>query len=650
MFEQQRDAEAELDGANGLDEALEQVDSPSDEAGPESSEVDDYEIKETIDKGFSTTRRGINRLLALAGIYFLGRGITDVEAHEEKQYHDLVDEKFERIIKEVDNKYPDLSERERAMKLIDAGGVIIFGLGVASIVAKKHINSYHYGALLALTAAKYYYSDQEGKAHLKGEIASNAKAFGIIAGCVTAAEGINAEVETTFEAEYHKKPDKHEQVALMTMMASALSPALTTVTSAGVLKKMSSKVAEGNKKMMATCVSHISNLSGYLLFGDPPFIAICEKLGFWKGMLWQMKNMWPLAMYSLYSATYKLNLELLKQEGVTGNDAKAIAKQKTAEGFRTNIPVLTKILSKSARNFVSYFRFENEKQDVRGLEFKIGEVIAEKLENFARLTWDPELGHPPSVPPSASEAELESMVPNEPDIVEPQSEHPLHEAMGKVISLEQHRKVKKEGSEDVKSRLSIERIKEAAGENLGDVINIFPFQAGCVPFLTPVFKDLAKSLEGMNEHQRDMVLFLLIMVFSMFADNYVACKIGLEILPEKPQIALIAAIQGGSMTAIGNMSNVTQFNLEQFSLSDSFKTLFSHANNVAVGLAYAKAIGLLEKAGILGTLVGLGGGLATAVSFLKKQVPSKDQEKTRREALTFWRKKAENADEIEDVA
>jgi hypothetical protein len=142
------------------------------------------------------------------------------------------------------------------------------------------------------------------------------------------------------------------------------------------------------------------------------------------------------------------------------------------------------------------------------------------------------------------------------------------------------------------------RMKDALGHNLGDVINVFPFQAGCVPFLTPVFKEFIEGLEGMDEMQKEVAIFLMLMAFSMFADNYVACKIGLELLPNKPQIPLIAAIIGGSMSSIGNMANVAQFSLDKMPLLDSLKKVGLHADVTFVGLIWSQILGKLDRMGI----------------------------------------------------
>lgn len=100
---------------------------------------------------------------------------------------------------------------------------------------------------------------------------------------------------------------------------------------------------------------------------------------------------------------------------------------------------------------------------------------------------------------------------------------------------------------------NIERFKHNLGHNLGDVVNVFPFQALSVPFLTPIFQKLidvvrsslpqAKSPVETSAIEK-MIIFSLVAAFSSMADNYVACKIGLELLPGNPEVPLIASIYG----------------------------------------------------------------------------------------------------------
>lgn len=584
------------------------VESAMDPAEPEIKKVDpDPSIKEATDQETAVTRRWVNKLLALAGIGLLADGITggkisgaifpeaeaaegDKTEEESSEAAEKLDAELPKIIAKVDAEHPNLPPKERAAKLIDYLGTALFAWGVASLMpgGKGYIQAVQYGALIALTTAKYSLSDEKGKHHLKDETISNAKAFGVISGTIAVAEGINADIEKAFEDAYDKLPNKHDQAALINLMASALSPLATTVGSAGVIKKMSNRLAEGNQKMMATLTSHVSNLSGFLFFGDPPFIAICEKYGFAEGIKWQMKTMWPMALYSLISSTEKLNLEILQQEGVPLKEAKVRAKKEAIKGIAKNLPVLTKILAQSVINVAKYFT--DKPQNPHGLEIQIGEVLNEKLVNLATLPFSPKFDAPHKAHEKATKDHT------------PSGETPftlIHNAMTAEDTTPSKVSANLSAKKIYKNTTNLNRIKSAVGHNLGDVTNVFPFQAGCVPFLTPVFEDLVKSLDGMEETMREMTIFCMLMIFSMFADNYVACKIGLTLMPDKPHIPLIASIQGGSMTAIGNMANVTQFSLDDYSLADSIKNIWGHVDTALVGMAYSNALTALSNAGII---------------------------------------------------
>jgi len=141
-------------------------------------------------------------------------------------------------------------------------------------------------------------------------------------------------------------------------------------------------------------------------------------------------------------------------------------------------------------------------------------------------------------------------------------------------------------------------MKASLGHNLGDIIDVFPFQAGCVPFLATEFKLITEYLNQFDELTRDYAMFLLIMGFSSLADNYVACVLGLEVMPDKPNIPLIASIIGGQLSAVGNMANVAQFSLDKYPLVTSFKKIYMHADTVAAGMAYSMCLDKLRKVGI----------------------------------------------------
>lgn len=633
-----------------------------------------HEGDQAIQDGEGITRRLFKRVLAGVGVMLFadaisgGRILSDESTEDAhvNEVADKLDTKAQEIAAKVEAESHGLSDREKALKVVDYIGCALFGWGIKDLLplpsAHGHIHAAHYGVLMALTTIKYQFSDEHGRQHLEEETISNAKAFGIIAGTTVVGEGLNMDVEKAYElAMEGHNPLKKDQVALITMLSSVLSPGGTTVGSASIMRKMSNDLCDGDPSMMAVCTSHISNLSGFLLFGDPPFIAICEKYGFEEGIKWQFESMLPLAIYSLASATYKLNLILAKKEGLTGSQAHKKALADTISGIQTNIPVLTKIMAKSFGNLAKYFSgadfSKHFAQDPGGIEVRIGEILAQKLANVAKLPFNPQFDIP-------SHVAHEGMAREDGDTVKGANEllaglideltkdvattgegddraskiHILREAIAAkdyetvqtigdelglptmdifVQTLRDFHHNKKvdhslhNGPKDysLKDKLnplaiydrmtSLGRIKEAVGHNLGDVVNVFPFQAGCVPFLTTVFKDAVAGLDNLGESVKEAVLFFLIMLFSSMADNYVACKIGLELFPNKPHIPLIASIQGGALSSIGNMANVAQFSLDKFPLLVSAKQFGLHLDTVTASFAYSKALDILNGMGIM---------------------------------------------------
>ncbi len=629
-----------------------------------------------INNGKALTRRMFTKVLGFLGISVLANQIAGGKIFEglfgaEGEYSKEMGEKIDHKAREIANKIEaeeDLDENAKIMKTIDYLGTALFAWGVRDLLPRHkmvpgghgHIHQWHYGVLAALSALKYQYSNEEQRHHLRDETISNAKAFGIISGTIVAAEGLNLDIEKAYEIETGKKPDKKDQVALMTLLASALSPLATTVGSAGIISKMSNKFCDGDKKLMALCVSHISNLSGFLLFGDPPFIAVCEKYGFKQGIEWQMKTMWPLAIFSLFSSTYRINKVLALNNGLNKADAHKKALEDTKSGLIQNIPVLVKMAMVSLQNAAKYFSGADISskfaQDPRGIEVKIGEILEKRVANLANLAVSEDFDkshhedHEGLIREDVPETEyIVEELAADLEIADGQAamhaDFKIPDTMFFAQMLKGYDQAVNSDSEpsakgkSVWEKLTdVHRIKESLGHNLGDVVNVFPFQAGCVPFLVPVFKDLVDKLEGVDENLKEVILFLLIMVFSMIADNYVACKIGLQVFPEKPQVSLIAAIQGGSMTAIGNMANVAQFSLDKFSLVDSLQNIGVHATPALVSLGYSKLVTILSDLGFVNVPT-----LVDSKEPDKKGSPKNPQqtrEMTRRELFSSWRKNA----------
>lgn len=672
------------------DREREVTDQPEDGLAPALSQNERQEISPddpAVQEGRGVTRRFVTKVLAFAGLGAV-LGVTkadkffpDTEAlkpvpDDQKNAAEVsgkLDQKAKEIAAKVEAESKGLSDSEKALKVIDYTGCFLFAWGIKDLLpgGHGHIRAAQYGALLALTEMKYQLSDEKGRHHLKEETVSNAKAFGIISGSIVAAEGLNMDVEKAYQEAKGASPSKSDQVALMNMLASVLSPVATTVGSASIIRKMSNDLCDGDPAMMAVCTSHVSNLSGFLLFGDPPFIAICEKYGFEKGMTWQLKTMLPLALYSLFSSTYKLNLLLAGKEGLKGAEAHKKALNETREGLKRNLPVLARIASKSIANLAKYFSpttfTKAFGQDPGGIEVKVGQVLSQKLDNITKLPFDPKFDKSHTedkeglihedddelATQMAMEAEQSGDEQLEPD----QAANPAlklrmafargdlatAEATGTELgiptvgvftgALEGFEKQDKGPKQSLADKLnplniynratSIHRIKEAVGHNLGDVVNVFPFQAGCVPFLTTAFKDAAEGLNSLGESTKEAVLFFLIMLFSSMADNYVACKIGLELFPNKPQIPLIASIQGGSLTAIGNMANVAQFSLDKFPLLDSVKQAGLHMDTMAASFAWAKAVDILNGMGIMNAPKPITGSGSEVAEVAKKMEPPK---------------------------
>ena len=162
-----------------------------------------------------------------------------------------LEEELHRAEERVEREFPEHDERAKKLKTIDYLGTALFGVGVASLLLKKHITLFHYGALGTLLGEKYALSNEEERKDLKHEIASNAKACAIIGGTITMAEGVKMDVESTYEDIAKRKPEQRDRVALMTLLSACLSTAITTVGSSSVTSKMAHEIAQGDENIMA---------------------------------------------------------------------------------------------------------------------------------------------------------------------------------------------------------------------------------------------------------------------------------------------------------------------------------------------------------------------------------------------------------------
>jgi hypothetical protein len=702
------------------------------------------ELAADVKMGESISRRIFLKILAALGlselagqilgsgkpsdVFFMGGKEHDGEhggeqAEHEQEIQEFVDKHVEEIVRKVEANSEGLSDREKFVKAIDYAGVVNFLWGIKDLTpfGKGHISAVQYGIMLYLNKMKYNFSDEEGKHHLIEEIKANAKAFGIIAGTIVVGKGMEADLETMYREIKGQKADltQSDKIALVNWFATVLSPTATTVGSSSIIQRITNELADTGKvdengdpiydeKIMAVCVSHVSNLSGFVLFGDPPFVAVVEKFGFAEGVIWQLSYMAFPAIYSLFSSTFKLNYSLARKNNLSKKAAVVKASKDTLAGLWRQLPVVIEMMWNSLLNAAKYFGpdlSQKLQQKENGIKFKIGDVIESVFKNISQLpfkdkfpshegshgmifdaetkgkiqdikkimegisdnfissidnraeekVWDraeEEINNLPEdidIPIWEVDELMEILRRDERDQViadmeklsEPEDKLRLElfqaiddQDWSKVIALGEKLGISgieffvqqledctedepvvfgQKEKEDLwqlfrkkmnpldmwKKTLNVPRLKDAAGHNLADVINVFPFQAGSVPFLITVFKDALNGLEslGMTEMQKEWTTFFMIMFFSMLADNYVGCKIGLELMPEKPHVALIAAIQGGSMTSIGNMANVAQFDLQKFPLAASLRQMGMHIDTALINFGYSNALSALQRMG-----------------------------------------------------
>lgn len=632
-------------------------------------------------------RRIFMRTLALAGAAgvadqvaqgSLSKAVFGTEKVEEKALTESKEvlEKIEQAAHDIAGQFQESGQRPNQLtamrKTIDYLGTGLFVQGVLQLIFVKennHINSYQYAILAILNGLKYQLSSHEEREHLIKEHQGAIKTGLLIGGAMTIGEGVdvnNQNIMSAWEAKTGKPMLTRDKVALMTTLSLGVSSIGTTLVNSSVVRSMANDLADTGERdangkpvldanIMAICTGHNTNLSGIALFGNPPFMAVCEKYGFAEGIKWKLKTMLPLAIYSWFSHTFKLNLAIAKREGLTGAQAFKKAKEDTLIGLlhRENIQFMASTIVKSLGNAAKYFAGVSGKQfeqDSSAIEIRIGEIIFKKITQLGvklpfseHLEHEGEHGDEGIVHPHDLSIEgadtivkeyfktitpTDTATPSTDNLIDQLIEHrdyqglndlakkanmPELEALVKILAdFHDDKQINKSTEQTVKSTnwrsalnpvniadraTDMNRIKAAAGHNLADVINVFPFQAGCIPFLVPVFKEALATAEknGLKGISKEITIFFMLQIFSMFADNYVACKIGLELLPDSPQIALLGSELGGPFTPIANMSNLGQFSMNDFPMATALAKAYWHVDSTVVALAWSQALGIMGK-------------------------------------------------------
>lgn len=560
---------------------------------------------------------------------------------------------------------------------IDYAGAAVFAKGLYELSPKGrgHIGATEYAALGGLICAKYAMGDEETKHHIKAELKASIQALAIIGSTSTVAQGLKIDLEKAYHADTHSDLPTPDKVAIATMLASTVSPVGTTVASAASLTEEAQTIArdvgrikgqpegEMDKDTVSVLVDHVSNRSGFILFGDPPWIALVEKYGFSAAVKYQAETMWPLALSSLISANVKINQTILAEQGLTGIQLRQESVKQSLGAIARNLPFLIRANMQTLKNVGRYAG--QKEQDIRGFQLEIGKVLMEKAKNAVTLLsskdtfnlplHDDEYSsrvtdHMPAL--DAIEEDFSHFVealdtednPVSHDVIdhyltegdfdgltEYLNQHnvtqaaPLVETLRALESQKANEFIQSGRSgvskavmrlapgfaASIYGRLNLHRTHHALGPQLTDVGNVFPFQAASVIFLTPIFHDGYERLESaisdnpnVTAENRSVVLdaagFAAFDAFSGVADNYVAAKIGLDVFPDRPALVLAASIGGGTKLAISNMANPTLVPLGEYSLADSARRAHKTLPQDVLAFAYAEGVErLIAPTGIL---------------------------------------------------
>lgn len=158
---------------------------------------------------------------------------------------------------------------------------------------------------------------------------------------------------------------------------------------------------------------------------------------------------------------------------------------------------------------------------------------------------------------------------------------------------------------------SIDRMQKALGHSFTDVLNVFPFQSASMIFVSPVFKKVADKLDSFTDALsgdnrilkpimkvgNHFAKFKLIAKFSQFADNLVGVREGYKFVQDNPAIALIAGIKGGKKRPSGNMANVVEFSLSDYTMEEAKRNGSIHDRSEYEGFVWAEVLGMADYIG-----------------------------------------------------
>lgn len=380
-------------------------------------EIDAISADGAVSPSEQLSRRSVLRMASLAGAlavpganFLLGSNSAEAATPASAELQNLLasDPASANLMKAAAEEHEE-SKEPHGPSLVDWLGAANFVAGIRALMpgGRGHIDKRRYGMLSALLTWKYSEGNAEEKKHLNAEFKSVAMSGAIIEGTILSSEALKMDFAEAYKSIVGSEQiDPRDTIPLLTMFASATSPVVTTVGSSGILSKQAQSLAhelsavreesvdagidqifDADKKaeVYRILTAHVSNLSGFWLAGDPPFIAMWEKYGFVDTMIYQAHACLPLAIQSLYSANQKLHQLRLEAEGVTGTELQIRSRAEALSGLKRNSGVLAKMMGSSVANFGRILALHGYNQKDRGIQFDFTGMAKDKINGVIDL-------------------------------------------------------------------------------------------------------------------------------------------------------------------------------------------------------------------------------------------------------------------------
>ena len=347
--------------------------------------------------------------------------------------------------------------------------------------------------------------------------------------------------------------------------------------------------------------------------GDPPFLVLVKNYGVLNALIIQLESGLVPACVSLVKTIMDMNRVIRKARGI--QDPSFQEQLSIAMGtVRRTVPFMAHMMKESVKNFVRSVPGLPQSQEA--LQFDFEKAVLGKLKKLKLFFKGEEIrseeGETTALQASIAEGKKELELRTE---IKPEGNKPSIIEEIATLTEKYDKSPKKSTTELLRSVTDIHHFEKAAGDVIKDIFNILPLQLLTVPALKilfkiffstvvkPIMKGALSSLGIMSKTAYDIceeiAVFLCTGGLSAFADNMVACEVGVSLMPTKPNIPYTASILAGTAFPFSNSANMALTSLQQFNCMDAWVRKLDNMKMGAFTLIYNLMVARFAEFNIL---------------------------------------------------